>query len=681
MFHLSHWATDVSPRWGFLLNDYLWQLDFVYMISVDKVSLNFGGFELFREISFLVGARDRIGLTGKNGAGKTTLLKMMSGQLSPSAGRVSMPKDVTIGYLPQQMVLSDSRNVIEETRLAFKPLLDMQARIAELSHLLAVREDYHSDEYMKLIEEHHELGDHLRLLGGDNYEAAMEQTLAGLGFERSDFQRMTSEFSGGWRMRIELAKLLLRNPDVFLLDEPTNHLDIESIQWLEDFLKNYRGAVVLVSHDKAFLDNITNRTIEISLAKISDQRMNYSAFQVWKQEQREQQLAAFRNQQKLIDDTEKFIERFRYKASKAVQVQSRVKALDRIDRLEVEEEDKSAVKIRFPASPRSGNVVVEARGVTKDYGSLRVLDDIDLTVMKGERIAFVGRNGEGKTTLARIIMNEITYDGEMKLGHNVKIGYFAQNQEQLLNNNLTVLETIDQIAVGDVRTRIRDILGAFLFSGEDVDKKVSVLSGGERTRLAMIRLLLEPVNFLVLDEPTNHLDMRTKDILKQALSDYDGTVLLVSHDREFLDGLVTCVYEFRNKKLRQHLGGIYDFLQDKKMESLKELEARQTTKASDREMMKAAPEPVQEELSFEERKNINKNITRLEKGVAAAEEDITRLEKKISEMDTMLANPTRINHDDFFEAYENIKKELADTMEAWEKLHNELEEWNTKKSW
>ena len=652
------------------------------MISVDKVSLNFGGFELFREISFLVGARDRIGLTGKNGAGKTTLLKMMSGQLSPSSGRVSMPRDVTIGYLPQQMVLSDSRNVIEETRLAFKPLLDMQARIAELSHQLAVREDYHSDEYLKIIDEHHELSDHLRLLGGDNYEAAMEQTLTGLGFERSDFQRMTSEFSGGWRMRIELAKLLLRNPDVFLLDEPTNHLDIESIQWLEDFLKNYRGAVVLVSHDKAFLDNITNRTIEISLAKISDQRMNYSAFQVWKQEQREQQLAAFRNQQKLIDDTEKFIERFRYKASKAVQVQSRVKALDRIDRLEVEEEDKSAVKIRFPASPRSGNVVVEARSVTKDYGSLHVLDDIDLTVMKGERIAFVGRNGEGKTTLARIIMNEIAYDGEMKLGHNVKIGYFAQNQEQMLDNNLTVLETIDQIAVGDVRTRIRDILGAFLFSGEDVDKKVSVLSGGERTRLAMIRLLLEPVNFLVLDEPTNHLDMRTKDILKQALSDYDGTVLLVSHDREFLDGLVTCVYEFRNKKLRQHLGGIYDFLQDKKMESLKELEARQTTKASDRELIKTAgPEPVQEELSFEERKNINKNITRLEKSVAAAEENITRLEKKISEMDTLLANPGRINHDDFFGDYENVKKELADTMEAWERLHNELEEWNTKKSW
>ncbi|GAP69360.1 ATPase component of ABC transporters with duplicated ATPase domains [Bacteroidales bacterium 6E] len=651
------------------------------MISVDKVSLNFGGFELFREISFLVGARDRIGLTGKNGAGKTTLLKMMSGQLSPSAGRVSMPKDVTIGYLPQQMILSDSRNVIEETRLAFKPLLDMQERIAELSHLLAVREDYHSDEYLKLIEEHHELGERLRLLGGDNYEAAMEQTLAGLGFERSDFQRMTSEFSGGWRMRIELAKLLLKNPDVFLLDEPTNHLDIESIQWLEDFLKNYRGAVVLVSHDKAFLDNITNRTIEISLAKISDQRMNYTAFQVWKQEQREQQLAAFRNQQKLIDDTEKFIERFRYKASKAVQVQSRVKALDRLDRLEVEEEDNSAVRLRFPPSPRSGNVVVEARGVTKDYGSLRVLDDIDLTVMKGERIAFVGRNGEGKTTLARIIMNEITYDGEMKLGHNVKIGYFAQNQEQLLDNNLTVLETIDQIAVGDVRTRIRDILGAFLFSGEEVDKKVSVLSGGERTRLAMIRLLLEPVNFLVLDEPTNHLDMRTKDILKQALADYDGTVLLVSHDREFLDGLVTCVYEFRNKKLRQHLGGIYDFLQDKKMESLKELEARQTTRTADREMMKAAPDPVQEELSFEERKNINKNITRLEKSVAAAEEDITRLEKKISEMDALLANPDKINHDDFFGDYENVKKELADTMESWERLHNELEEWNTKKSW
>jgi ATP-binding cassette, subfamily F, member 3 len=652
------------------------------MISVENVSLSFGGFDLFREISFLVGQRDRIGLTGKNGAGKTTLLKIMSGQLSPSSGRISLPSDATIGYLPQQMIHSDTLTVMEETRLAFEHLLSLHSRIEELNHQIATRSDYHSEEYLRLIDEVHEKSDRYRLLGGDSYEAEMEQTLAGLGFERSDFNRPTSEFSGGWRMRIELAKLLLKKPDLFLLDEPTNHLDIESIQWLEDFLKNYRGAVVLVSHDKAFLDNITVRTIEISLGRISDQKMNYTAFMIWKRDQREQQLASWRNQQKMIEETEKFIGRFRYQATKAVQVQSRIKALDRLERIEIEEEDKSSINIRFPASPRSGNVVTEARNISKSYGSLQVLDDIDLTIMKGERIAFVGRNGEGKTTMARIIMGELEHQGEMKIGHNVKIGYFAQNQEKLLDNSLTVLETIDNIAVGDVRSRIRDILGAFLFSGDDVDKKVGVLSGGERTRLAMIRLLLEPVNFLVLDEPTNHLDMRSKDILKQALINFHGTIVLVSHDREFLDGLVTCVYEFRNRKIRQHLGGIYDFLQKKKLESLKELEVRQQNRSNGKELL---PDQLkngrEEEVPFGERKNINKNISRLEKSVAGTEEQITRLEQTLAEMDAKLAQPERIGSNDFFGEYEELKKKLSDTIAAWERLHEELEEWTTKKIW
>jgi ATP-binding cassette, subfamily F, member 3 len=653
------------------------------MISVEKLSLNFGGFDLFKEISFLINPRDRIGLIGKNGAGKTTLLKIMAGLQSPTEGRVSLPKEVTIGYLPQQMVLADHRSVIEETRLAFEQLLTLQSEIEELNHQITVREDYHSDEYLKMLDLVHEKSDRYRMLGGDNYEAEMEQTLMGLGFERPDFLRPTSEFSGGWRMRIELAKLLLKKPDVFLLDEPTNHLDIESIQWLEDFLKAYRGAVMLVSHDKAFLDNITIRSIEISLGRISDQKMNYSAFVAWKKEQRELNLSSFRNQQKLIDDTERFIERFRYKASKAVQVQSRVKALDRIDRIEIEEEDNSTLKLRFPPSPRSGNVILEAREISKSYGSHLVLDDIDLSISKGERIAFVGRNGEGKTTLARIILNELEHTGDLKLGHNVKIGYFAQNQAQLLNEKRTVLETIDHIAVGDVRTRIRDILGAFLFSGEDVDKKVSVLSGGERTRLAMIRLLLEPVNFLVLDEPTNHLDMRSKDILKQALIDFDGTILLVSHDREFLDGLATCVYEFRNRKIIQHLGGIYDFLLKKKMESLKELEVRQVNKGNgqDKQLSNNVKSETVPEVSFEERKNINKIINRLEKNIEAIESNISQLENSVAEMDGMLAKPDTINTEDFFGKYEQTKQQLAETLHEWEQQNEELEEWNTKKTW
>ncbi len=652
------------------------------MISVEKISLYFGGFALFKDISFLVTSRDRIGLTGRNGAGKTTLLKIMAGKQSPSEGRISMPREFTLGYLPQQMVLANTKTVLDETRLAFGQLLELQSDIEALNHEIAERNDYESDDYMRLLEVVHEKSDRFRLLDGDNIEGELEQTLMGLGFERSDFQRLTSEFSGGWRMRIELAKILLQKPDVFLLDEPTNHLDIESIQWLEEFLQSYRGAVVLVSHDKAFLDNITTRTIEISLGRITDQKMNYTAFVAWKQEQREQQLAAYRNQQKMIDETEKFIERFRYKATKAVQVQSRIKSLDKIDRIEIEEEDNSALNLRFPPAPRSGNIILEGRSLSKRYGNHLVLDDIDLSVSRGERIAFVGRNGEGKTTLARMILNEIEFEGDLKLGHNVKVGYFAQNQAQLLNGNYTVLETIDRIAVGDIRTRLRDILGAFMFSGEDVDKKVSVLSGGEKTRLAMIRLLLEPVNFLVLDEPTNHLDMRSKEILKQALADFDGTVLLVSHDREFLDGLATCVYEFRNRKIKQHLGGIYAFLEKRKIESLKELERKQKgTVNGARIVSEPSAVLVDSQVGFEERKNINRVISRLEKEITQLESQIAASENSIAEMDKMLAKPESIAVTNFFDNYETSKKDLAGLMQSWESLHTELEQWNTKKTW
>jgi ATP-binding cassette subfamily F protein 3 len=648
------------------------------MISIDKINLSFGGFELFKEISFLVNPKDRIGLIGKNGAGKSTLLKIITGTESPTAGTVAVPKETSVGYLPQQMVVSDTRTLKKEVTQAFEELLAIEKKIANLNHEIAESEDYHSDEYLKKLDLVTEYNERYQLLGGDNYEAELEQTLLGLGFERSDFDRMTSEFSGGWRMRVELAKLLLKKPDVFLLDEPTNHLDIESIQWLEDFLKTYSGAVILVSHDKAFLDAVCNRTIEISLGKITDQKMNYSRFMDWKAEQREINLAAYTNQQKMIEDTERFIERFRYKSSKAVQVQSRVKQLEKLDRIEIEEEDNSALKINFPPPPRSGRIVIEAKHISKYYDSLHVLDDIDLSIENGEKIAFVGRNGEGKTTLARIIMNELEHSGTMKLGHNVKIGYFAQNQAQLLNGELTVFETIDEIAVGDIRTKIRDILAAFLFRGEDIDKKVKVLSGGEKSRLAMIRLMLEPVNFLILDEPTNHLDMRSKEILKNALANFSGTVLVVSHDRDFLDGLVNCIYEFRNKKAKQHLGGIFDFLYRKKMESLKELESKKkNTKAA----KVVTSEKQKDELSFDEKKEINRTISRMEKSVAQTEERIAELEAKIEDMDKLLAKPKNIDDHSVFEQYEQLKTDLEQSMLDWENAHEELEDWKAKKTW
>jgi len=648
------------------------------MVSVEQVKLNFGGFELFKGISFYLNPRDRIGLVGKNGAGKTTLLKIIAGLQQPSEGNIVAPKDTTLGYLPQTMNLTDSKTVFAETETAFKEILEIEKRIEKLNHSLVTRTDYETEEYQQIIQKLTDLTDHYHMMGGNNFHADLEQTLIGLGFSRDDFSRQTSEFSGGWRMRIELAKLLLRKPNIFLLDEPTNHLDIESIQWLEDFLKNYNGAIILVSHDKAFLDNVTNRTIEISLGRIYDYKANYSKYIELRAERREQQLSAFRNQQKKIEDTEEFIERFRYKATKSVQVQSRIKQLDKIDLIEVDEEDTQQLNIKFQPSPRSGKIVVEAKDLGKAYGKLTVLSHIDMILEQGNKVAFVGKNGEGKTTLAKIIVNELDHTGIFRIGHNVKIGYFAQNQADLLDGEITVLETIDKVAVGDVRTKIRDILGAFMFSGDDVDKKVKVLSGGERTRLAMVKLMLEPVNFLVLDEPTNHLDMRSKEILKHALREFSGTMLVVSHDREFLDGLVDIIYEFRDKKIVQHLDGIYEFIRKKKIESLRELERNTTLKTKEiTELVQITPV---EELSFEEKKEINRQINKTEKQIESIEKEIAELESKLITISARLSGNESSNYKLFGE-YDKIKVQLEETMNNWEKTHESFEEWKNKKNW
>ncbi len=638
------------------------------MISVDQLSVEFGGFTLLDEISFVVNQRDKIALVGKNGAGKSTMLKIFAGLQSPSKGGLSVPKDVTIGYLPQHMIHNDGATVMEEAEKAFGHIFRLQEEILRMTNELAERTDYESDSYHSLIDKLTHSNEQLDVMGVNNFRGDIEKTLVGLGFERSDFDRQTSEFSGGWRMRIELAKILLKKPDVLLLDEPTNHLDIESIQWLENFLKSSGGAVILVSHDRAFIDAVTNRTIEISLGKIYDYKVPYSEYVKLRKERREQQLRAFENQQKQIQSTEEFIERFRYKATKAVQVQSRIKQLDKIERIEVDEEDNSSLNLKFPPAPHSGSVTFEANGLTKKYGEKVVLDNIDICVKRGEKVAFVGKNGEGKSTLVKCIMDQVEYSGDLKLGHLVKIGYFAQNQASLLDENLTVFETIDYVATGDIRTKIRDILGAFMFGGEASDKKVKVLSGGERTRLAMIKLLLEPVNFLVLDEPTNHLDLRTKDVLKEAIKAFDGTVVVVSHDREFLDGLVEKTYEFANHKVIEHIGGIYDFLQTKKMESLNELEMSQTKKSDSPEKAKTASENKQ---SYEDRKELNKKIRKIERSVESLENEILQLESKISEIEEKLSSTD--NYNELLTEYENTKNSLKEKMALWEEQSEELE--------
>ncbi len=640
------------------------------MISVDKLSVEFSGLTLFNDISFVVNQRDRIALVGKNGAGKSTLLKIFAGLQPPTRGTISIPKEVTVGYLPQHMIHNDGATVMEEAEKAFTHLFKLQEEINKMGEELATRTDYESESYHNLIDKLTHANEQLVIMGINSYKGDIEKTLLGLGFERKDFERQTSEFSGGWRMRIELAKILLKRPDVLLLDEPTNHLDIESIQWLENFLANSGSAVILVSHDRAFIDAVTNRTIEISLGKIYDYKVSYSKYVELRKERREQQLRAYENQQKQIQDTEDFIERFRYKATKAVQVQSRIKQLEKIDRIEVDEEDNSCLHLKFPPAPHSGTITIEAEHLTKKYGEKVVLDDVDLIIERGKKVAFVGKNGEGKSTFVKCIMDEIEYQGKLKLGHLVKIGYFAQNQASLLDENRTVFQTIDDVATGDIRTKINDILGAFMFGGEASEKKVKVLSGGERTRLAMIRLLLEPVNFLVLDEPTNHLDMRSKDVLKEAIKAFDGTVIVVSHDREFLDGLVEKTYEFTNHKIVEHIGGIYDFLQDKKLESLKELD----TNINKKEEATTPKVSTDSKLSYEARKEAAKKVKKAERNVEEAEKAINTIETRIKEIEEALAQPENATDTQLCQEYQKKQHELEQKMYEWELLSEELEE-------
>lgn len=643
------------------------------MISIQNLSVEFSAKSLFDNINYVINKKDKIALVGKNGAGKSTMLKIIAGLQKPTSGNVAKPNDITISYLPQQMVLNDTLTVIEEVSKAFSHIDEMHYQLDKINQELLSRDDYESKEYQELIDRLSLLNEHITMEESENREAEMERTLVGLGFSRSDFNRPTSEFSGGWRMRIELAKLLLTHPDVLLLDEPTNHLDIESIQWLENFLITKANAVVLVSHDRAFIDNVTNRTIEISLGKIYDYAVNYSKYVVLHQERIEQQMRAYQNQQKQIQETEDFIERFRYKATKAVQVQSRIKQLSKIDRIEVDEVDTSHLNLKFPPAPRSGDYPIIAENIGKRYGEHQVFNNATFTIKRGEKVAFVGKNGEGKSTLVKCIMNEIPFTGNLKIGHNVKIGYFAQNQAQLLDGELTVFDTIDHVAVGDIRTRIRDILGAFMFGGEDSDKKVKVLSGGEKTRLAMIRLLLEPVNLLILDEPTNHLDMRTKDILKQAIKEFNGTVIVVSHDREFLDGLVEKVYEFGEGKVKECLGGIYEFLEKKKISSLTELEiskqqASQVAKAPELH----SPNNSNSKLTYAEQREREKAIKRAEKKVKDAETEIANIENEIIEIESKIADGNVDN--EIFNLHANKNKQLENAMDLWELASMELDE-------
>lgn len=642
------------------------------MISVEGLKVEFSAKPLFQDVSFVVNDKDRIALVGKNGAGKSTMLKILCGIQKPDAGVVAVPNDTTIGYLPQVMHLTDDTTLREETRKAFADVLKQKERVAKMERELAERTDYESESYMELVEKFSHEHDRFMLLGADNYEAELERTLLGLGFNKTDFERPTSEFSGGWRMRIELAKILLQRPDVLLLDEPTNHLDIESIQWLEQFLVQSAKALVLVSHDRAFINNVTNRTLEISCGRTVDYKVKYDEYLVLRAERREQQLRAYENQQKEIADIKDFIEKFRYKATKAVQVQSRIKQLEKIVPIEIDEVDTSALRLKFPPCLRSGDYPVICNEVQKNYGTHTVFSNVNLTIKRGEKVAFVGKNGEGKSTLVKCIMNEIPFDGELKVGHNVQIGYFAQNQAQLLDESLSVFETIDNVAKGDIRLRINDILGAFMFGGEASDKKVKVLSGGERTRLAMIKLLLEPVNLLILDEPTNHLDLVSKEVLKEAIKAFDGTAIIVSHDREFLDGLVEKVYEFGEGKVREHLGGIYDFLQSKKIDSLTMLELSKNVSSPE-------PEPVEKtenKLNYAERKELQKQLNRIEKAIKETEKDIEKYEARVKELEEILLKPEHASDMGLINEYTNITAQLEKANEKWLELSEEKEQIN-----
>lgn len=642
------------------------------MISVEGLKVEFSAKPLFQNVSFVVNDKDRIALVGKNGAGKSTMLKILCGIQKPDAGVVAVPNDTTIGYLPQVMHLTDDTTLREETRKAFADVLKQKERVAKMERELAERTDYESESYMELVEKFSHEHDRFMLLGADNYEAELERTLLGLGFNKTDFERPTSEFSGGWRMRIELAKILLQRPDVLLLDEPTNHLDIESIQWLEQFLVQSAKALVLVSHDRAFINNVTNRTLEISCGRTVDYKVKYDEYLVLRAERREQQLRAYENQQKEIADIKDFIEKFRYKATKAVQVQSRIKQLEKIVPIEIDEVDTSALRLKFPPCLRSGDYPVICNEVQKNYGAHTVFSNVNLTIKRGEKVAFVGKNGEGKSTLVKCIMNEIPFDGELKVGHNVQIGYFAQNQAQLLDESLSVFETIDNVAKGDIRLRINDILGAFMFGGEASDKKVKVLSGGERTRLAMIKLLLEPVNLLILDEPTNHLDLVSKEVLKEAIKAFDGTAIIVSHDREFLDGLVEKVYEFGEGKVREHLGGIYDFLQSKKIDSLTTLELSKNVSSPE-------PEPVvktENKLNYAERKELQKQLNRIEKAIKETEKDIEKYETRVKELEEILLKPEHASDMGLINEYTNITAQLEKANEKWLELSEEKEQIN-----
>lgn len=645
------------------------------MISFENVSLQFSDRKLFDDISLMVNTKDRIGLVGKNGAGKSTLIKAIIEEVPVDAGNITKPKDIRIGYLPQEIYCKDTRTVIDEAMSAFSDIQKLQKEIDHLNHQLGERTDYESDSYLDLAEMVAEKTERLHLSNPSTFEAEAVKTLKGLGFNEKDHNRPTSEFSGGWRMRIEIAKILLQSPDIFLLDEPTNHLDIESIQWLENFLGQYHGAVILISHDRIFLDRVTNRTLEIILGKIHDYKVPYSKYVELRKERRQQQLAAYRNQQKQIEDTRVFIERFRYKNTKAVQVQSRIKQLEKLDIIEIDDEDISSVNICFPPAPRSGSIVFKTENLTKKFNDHCVLDEIDLVVERGEKIAFVGRNGEGKTTLSRIIVGDLEYSGEIRIGHNVKIGYYAQNQDELLQPDLSVFDTIDKVAVGDIRTKIRDILGAFLFSGEDVDKKVKILSGGEKSRLALARLLLEPYNLLVLDEPTNHLDMRSKDILKQALLKYDGTLILVSHDREFLNGLTDKIYEFRDKKIREHRDNIYDFLKKKRIENLSQLD----TEVKNKEVSEPKTAITDQKQLYEKRKKLDKEIRKLSNQIEIIEREIESAEAGLREMDKKMEEGNTHFDQEFYIRYDKLKNIVDVGMPEWEKLQNVIEDLRKKR--